>query len=75
MFGQFTATPPSSLKVSELTSNFVLGVATMPTLVCIGSSSLFHLTIKLTQTKTANENSGRKIGNSDKTIYVETCFS
>ena len=39
------------------------------------SSSLFHLTAKLTQTKTANENNGRKIGNGDKTIYVETCFS
>ena len=34
------------------------------------SSSLFRLTTKLTQTKTANKSNGWKIGNSDKTIYT-----
>ena len=40
-------------------------------------SSLFHSTTKLTQTKTANKSNGRKIGNNDKTTYVnfvKTCF-
>ena len=35
------------------------------------SNSLFHLTTKLTQTKTANENNGRKIGNSDKSDFFD----